>query len=434
MSDNTRKEEVTVVGAGPVGSVLATFLGRHGIHVRLHDGDRDRREEEVDRRRSINLTLTHRGMEALKDIGLGAKVLEKAIPLYGWKIHPFNGDPYDIPFCNGGRLFSIDRHTLAKLLLDNAENTPNVTVKFESSLIFHKESNKLTLDGEDIETDFIFGCDGANSTIRKFMEENLKPKELNYQPEPIAECYKTIIMPHTEDGNFAMEENFFHIWSCPDFMMIGQPNQDKSFTLNIFMPKSKFESMKESNEENKEKVRQLFRDNFPETYEKIGWKCLDYAFFVNPYIGSIKPHKFSSHYMAEKNMLILGDAAYKCYPPSGQSGLEDSLIFNECLVKSGGDLSSAAKMYQDTHVRDTHALFDLSKKKYIEMFSHDTFPKFFQIIKFENLLHEHFPRFVPLYHMVDFTRTPYHQVVETHARQEIVIRPALLGVLMGLFE
>ena len=36
---------------------------------------------------------------------------------------------------------------------------------------------------------------------------------------------------------FAMPENYLHIWPRGQFMMIGLPNQDKSFTMTLFMPK-----------------------------------------------------------------------------------------------------------------------------------------------------------------------------------------------------
>ena len=426
------KQEVTVVGGGLVGSLLARSLGSQGLRVHLRESRADIRRSAGVGGRSINLALSRRGREALKAVGLEDEVLSEAIPMRARKIHPVCGVLYSIPYGTNSEdcIYSVNRHALNELLLTRAEEHPNISVHFESRLLLADLKNKtLTFrdEGEEkvIKTDFIFGCDGAHSTVRRQM---MRWGRLNYQQEYIEHGYKELTMPPTPDGEFAMEPNFLHIWPRQQFMMIALPNQDKSFTLTLFMPFSIFDSIT-----TRDNLLSLFLANFPDTISKIGEQQLYQEYFENP-VGSMISVKCTPHYMAGST-LLLGDAAHAVVPFYGQgmnAGFEDCLIFTECLVKCGGDLSTAAQMYQDTHWKDTHAICDLSMYNYIEMRSHVTSRAFLLRKKIDNLLHYLFPSFfVPLYSMVAFTRIPYSRVVERHRLQQLVVRRGLWGLTLS---
>ena len=419
---------VTVVGGGLVGSLLAASLGQRGLRVHLHESRADiRRAAEVSGR-SINLALSRRGREALRAVGLEDEVLSTAIPMRARMIHPLSGNLYSIPYGTKREdcIFSVDRRALNELLLTKAEETPNVSIHFESRLLQADLENKTLVfsDGSEgqkrtVQTDFVFGCDGAHSTVRRQM---MRWGRLNYQQEYIEHGYKELTMPPTPNGDFAMEPNFLHIWPHHEFMMIALPNHNKSFTLTLFMPCSVFESI-----HNKESLLAFFQTHFPDSINKIGVQRLYEDYFANPQ-GKMISVKCSPHFMAG-NTLILGDAAHAVVPFYGQgmnAGFEDTLIFSECLSKSGGELRAAAQLYQDTHWSDTHAICDLSMYNYIEMRSHVTSPLFLLRKKIDNVIHTLFPSlFIPLYSMVAFTRIPYRHVVERHTLQQNVIRRGL---------
>ena len=44
------------------------------------------------------------------------------------------------------------------------------------------------------------------------------------------------VFPFPPPLQFAMPPNYLHIWPRGQFMMIALPNQDKSFTVSLFMP------------------------------------------------------------------------------------------------------------------------------------------------------------------------------------------------------
>src|SRR5207244_8618942 len=55
-------DPLTVVGAGPVGSLLALFLARRGHEVQLFERRPERRRVRIGAGRSINLAVSPRGL------------------------------------------------------------------------------------------------------------------------------------------------------------------------------------------------------------------------------------------------------------------------------------------------------------------------------------------------------------------------------------
>lgn len=418
---------VSVVGGGLVGPLLAIMLSQQGVHVHLYEARSDIRREAMVSGRSINLALSRRGREALRSVGLEDVVLVKAIAMPARKIHSGGGKIYSMPYGTNAEecIYSIDRRALNELLLTKAEESPNVTVHFEHRLLqADLESKTLTFRVKAqtqrvVQTDFIFGCDGAYSTVRRQM---MRWGRLSYQQEYIEHGYKELTLPATEGGESAMEPNFLHIWPHHEFMMIALPNPDKTFTLTLFMPFTTFESI-----ETDEDLLSFFTKYFPDAIEKMGAQRLLQDYFSNP-LGKLISVKCSPHYMAGST-LIMGDAAHAVVPFYGQgmnAGFEDSLIFSELLAQSGNDISAAAQAYQDTHWSNTQAICDLSMYNYLEMRSHVLSPIFLIRKKIDSFLHCVFPGyFIPLYQMVAFSRIPYHQVVERHAMQQTLVRRAL---------
>lgn len=62
-----------------------------------------------------------------------------------------------------------------------------------------------------------------------------------------------------------MEVNYLHIWPRDEFMLIGLPNLDKSFTGTLFMPFSNFEVLS-----TREKALSFFKTMFPDSIELFG--------------------------------------------------------------------------------------------------------------------------------------------------------------------
>src|ERR1700761_2072539 len=85
------KKEVTVIGAGLVGPLLAILLSRQGYNVSIYDHRKDPRKEAGASLRSINLALSERGIEALKRAGVADHLQSMLTPMFGREIHTADG-------------------------------------------------------------------------------------------------------------------------------------------------------------------------------------------------------------------------------------------------------------------------------------------------------------------------------------------------------
>jgi kynurenine 3-monooxygenase len=438
---------VAVVGGGLVGSLQALFLAKSGLSVDLYERRKDIRTVEHAEGRSINLALSVRGREALREVGLEGVVLDQALPMYGRMIHSLSGKLSPQAYGRKDQcIYSVDRLRLNKLLLSHAEDNPNVTLHFQHQLVrgdlvekkltFHRQSG--TEGGSEeikVEKDFVFGCDGAFSSVRRQM---MRWGKLDYCQEYIDHGYKELTMP-ADNGEYAMSEKFLHIWPRGEFMMIALPNQNKTFTLTLFMPFKVFESI-----DTVEDLLAFFMKHFQDSVPKIGVNKLAYDYFNNP-TGSLVSVKCKPHFMAD-SVVIMGDAAHAVVPFYGQgmnAGFEDCLIFYEHLSKHENNLVQAAQEYSDTHWQDCHTIADLSMYNYVEMRHHVNSWQFLFRKYVDTVLHFIFPGFfIPLYSMVSFSRIPYHQVVVRNNWQKKLVDTGLFAlklwmvgvVLAGLYR
>ena len=124
--------EITLVGAGLAGSLLAVFLARRGYRVTLLERRIDPRKGGASAGRSINLALANRGMAALEAVGVMQSVRAELIPMVGRMLHDEEGRLKLIPYGNKPHevIYSVSRAGLNTLLLDAAEATGRVSIRF----------------------------------------------------------------------------------------------------------------------------------------------------------------------------------------------------------------------------------------------------------------------------------------------------------------
>lgn len=86
-------------------------------------------------------------------------------------------------------------------------------------------------------------------------------------------------MPADESkaGGYAIDKNHLHIWPRHNFMLIGLPNKDGSFTLTLFAP---FASLAEI--DTREAAAKFFKANFPSAVAIVGEERLVKDFESNP--------------------------------------------------------------------------------------------------------------------------------------------------------
>src|ERR1019366_6955424 len=159
--------QVTIIGAGLVGSLLAIILRKRGHEVALYERRPDMRSASVSAGKSINLAMSARGWKALELAGLKADMESLAIPMYGRYLHQPDGNTAFQPYSkNNEAIYSVSRGELNKKLMTLAEqhgvqiffehrcshvDVPTNTVYFE----LPDKSQKI------VHAELLFGADGA---------------------------------------------------------------------------------------------------------------------------------------------------------------------------------------------------------------------------------------------------------------------------------
>lgn len=116
------KKEVTIIGAGLVGSLLSIYLSKRGYKVTIFERRPDMRKEKMSAGRSINLALSDRGIKALEEVGIMEEIKKIAIPMHGRYLHQPNGSTAFQPYGKEGQFInSVSRGELNKKLMDLAE-------------------------------------------------------------------------------------------------------------------------------------------------------------------------------------------------------------------------------------------------------------------------------------------------------------------------
>lgn len=192
----TRKK-FTVAGGGPVGSLLAILLARHGYDVALYEGRPDSRETSIYQGRSINIALSDRGWTSLEQIGVSAEAKADAIPMYHRAIHGIGGEYSEIPYgVEGDAIWSVSRGGINEQLLNLAEAESNVVTHFQHRLtdvdfataraMFQvKDDHEISVDA-----DFLFGADGAHSKVRRLAHNFPR---FSYSQTCMPQCYIELV-------------------------------------------------------------------------------------------------------------------------------------------------------------------------------------------------------------------------------------------------
>jgi kynurenine 3-monooxygenase len=77
------QKNITVVGAGLVGSLVSIYLAKRGYKVDVYERRPDMRKANIIAGRSINLALSDRGWRGLEGVGIADEIKKIAIPMYG---------------------------------------------------------------------------------------------------------------------------------------------------------------------------------------------------------------------------------------------------------------------------------------------------------------------------------------------------------------
>ena len=410
--------EITLVGAGLAGSLLAVFLARRGYRVTLLERRLDPRKGAVAAGRSINLALANRGMAALEAVGVMESVRSELIPMAGRMLHDEQGGLKLIPYGNKPHevIYSVSRSGLNALLLDAAEATGRVSIRFGETVSGVDFAARRVLP-QELSYDVLIGTDGSASAVRAAILERTGGR---LDEEPLGHGYKELsIPPASTSGGFRMEKGALHIWPRGEYMLIALPNVDGSFTVTLFLPNQGEESFQALT--TPAAVETLFRRRFADAVPLMPGLTQD--FFANPtgHLETIRcaPWSFEDH------ALVLGDAAHAIVPFHGQgmnAAFEDCEAFDRCLEDPDRPWSEVFAEFEKRRRPDAGAIADMALENYVEMRSTVREPKFQLKKDLAFRLEERHPgRFIPRYSMVMFHTIPYAEARRRGAIQEEIL-------------
>jgi kynurenine 3-monooxygenase len=418
----TERDNITLIGSGLTGPLLAISLAQRGFPVQLYERRPDMRRVRISAGRSINLALSTRGIHALREAGLWGEIANILIPMRGRMMHSVTGELTFMPYGKDETEFinSVSRAEL-NISLMNAAEKAGVSIRFnERCSGVDLRSGVVHLRNEDtgaawvVDSKVVIGADGGTSAVRT---EMLKLPRFNFSQQYLDYGYKELTIPAGTDGRHVFETHALHIWPRGTFMLIALPNIDGTFGCILFLP---FEGGDISCEalDSEAKVLSFFEVQFPDALRLMPNLIENY--FGNP-TGVMVTVKCSPWHVDGK-VLLLGDAAHAIVPFFGQGmncAFEDCTYFLELLDRYGSDWPVLFSAFEKARKADTDAIADLAIENFVEMRDRVADPRFLFRKKVELELEKKYPgRFVPKYAMVTFHRTPYSIAAQRGAVQD----------------
>lgn len=413
-------KSIGILGAGLVGTLLSLYLKKRGYQVKVFEKRSDLRKSNNEGGRSINLTLSKRGIKALEEVGVFADVKSVLIPMEGRMMHNREGNLTFQPYGKEGQhINSVSRSVLNEHLIEAAEQEgvqlcfdhTCTAVDLENTTISFEHNGKESTEHFDL----VFGADGAYSQLRQAM---FRTNRFNYQQFYIEHGYKELTIPPTESGDFAINPNALHIWPRGKYMLIALPNLDRSFTCTLFLPfegDPSFETLT-----NKKSVQSFFEKTFADTLPLI--ENLDEEFFENPTSSLVTVKCYP---WVKNNCVLIGDASHAIVPFYGQgmnAGFEDCFVLNKLLNEFDDNWDKTLNAYQQLRKEDGDAITDLALNNFIEMRDLVADDKFLLQKKIERHLQDAYPdKWLPLYSMVTFSDLRYSEALEIGKKQQAIM-------------
>jgi len=432
--NNSLQKSIAIIGAGLAGALLATLLARRGWQVDVYEKRSDPRLQGYEGGRSINLALAERGRNALRQADADDAVMAQAVMMRGRMVHFLDGR---VELQRYGRddsevIWSVHRGDLNITLIGLAERA-GARLHFQQRLEgvdFDARTARFVDDRDGVrhETGFatLVGADGAGSALRAAMNAY---RDLGERTDFLDHSYKELEIPPAADGGFRIEPNALHIWPRGRYMCIALPNDEKTFTVTLFMATASGDSHDPSfaTVGTPAEARALFERDFADAVPLIPELETDWA--RNP--PGLLATLYLDRWHLDDRAVLIGDAAHAMVPFHGQ-GM--NCAFEDCValankLEGDADLAAAFAAFEAERKPNAAAIQRMALENYIEMRDRVDDPDFLLQRELEHALQERHPeRFVPHYAMVTFMLVPYALALERSEIQREILVAATQGL------
>ncbi|MEU7800550.1 NAD(P)/FAD-dependent oxidoreductase [Micromonospora arborensis] len=421
---------VVIVGAGLTGPLLGMLLARHGYEVDIIEGRPDLRLGGERTLRSVNLTLSERGLRALREVGLEQEVITKlGQPLRARAVHLASGAVNLLPYGHTGEqvLYAVSRAGLSSLLVDAAEKSHGVRFHFGVKCL---EVDRTAPSVVGVETatgrrrhftgDLVVGADGTHSMVRRYVQHGaFADLQMHYVPWR----YKEIVIKGE------LDPTVLHAWPRGDRMMFALPNVDGTFNGVCVLPAGEADGFDAL--DTPDRIRRCFDETFGDVSRLIP----DLEEQVRRSPVSAFPTMLTSQWYHGDTVVLVGDACHSVVPFFGQgmnAGFEDCLELSRCVAETP-DRATAFATYQRRREPQSAILAKLSLDNFAEM--RESGPQH-RVAARKYLLHWLYRRsggrIVPIYTMIAHSAVPYMDCVARAERQDRLLRRCGADIAVSL--
>lgn len=411
---------VAVIGAGPAGALAGVYLARQGLDVTIYERRADLRRTAVETGRSINLALATRGIVPLVDVGVIERVDEITIPMRGRIVHAADGTPAVLqPY--GRRphevIHSVSRTDLNAILLDAAEETGRVEIRFSQQIRgVDLAARTVRLDGGTEPFEWVIGADGAGSVVRQALGEL---GVCTHRTEWLDHDYKELTLPPADDGSHRLDPHGLHIWPRGELMVIALANPSGDFTVTLFAPSALLAELDRGG------AAAFFAREFADLAAMIPDVDAQFAAHPTGALGTL----WADGWCHEDVAVLVGDAAHAIVPFHGQgmnAAMESVRLLDRHLRARPGDRAAAFRAYERERKPDADAIAAMALDNYVEMRAGVVDPRYLAKRALALALEERHPRRLsPRYNMVMFSTMPYSEARRRAAEQNYILEAAL---------
>ena len=325
--------EITVVGAGVVGSSLACLLSKQGIKVTLLDRGSPLSLSKSSILQDRTLALNLSSINLFKELNIWHELKKQTTPferMFVWDSKgssPLEFLAEEIKKKELG--YIISNNTILKSLNKLIQDSPKITLKQQTELsgidIKENEICISFLGGERISSKLIIGADGINSTLRK--KAKIKTRTWSYDQRAFVAGLKT---------------EKFHEYTAWQLFTPTGPIALLPFDL---MEGSNISLVWSAEIDYAEKLQKLTQKEFVKELEEKTEQILG-KIDLKTDIRSFPLNQLHAKSYFSERIALVGDSAHSFHPLAGQGlniGLSDVTSLSAVLIKarrSGLDIGS----------------------------------------------------------------------------------------------
>ena len=325
--------EITVVGAGVVGSSLACLLSKQGIKVTLLDRGSPLSLSKSSVLQDRTLALNLSSIDLFKELNIWNELKKQTTPfkrMFVWDSKgssPLEFLAEEIKKKELG--YVISNIAILKSLNKLIQDSPKITLKQQTELsgidIKENEISISFLGGERISSKLIIGADGINSTLRK--KAKIKTRTWSYDQRAFVAGLKT--------------EKFHDYTAWQVFTPTG-PIALLPFDL---MEGSNISLVWSAEIDYAEKLQKLTQKEFVKELEEKTEQILG-KIDLKTDIRSFPLNQMHAKSYFSERIVLVGDSAHSFHPLAGQGlniGLSDVTSLSAVLIKErrrGQDIGS----------------------------------------------------------------------------------------------